>query len=286
MTGRSFLTLVLSVMFVALAQQAQAREIVQDTTLILPGGAAIEMVWIPGGTFQMGDQFWGGDDDEKPVHTVTVGDFYLGATEVTVGQYMQFAGDTRSRYPEWLEAGSTYNIHTGHNDSYRKLGSALTAKDHPVVGVSWHDASAYCDWLSQNTGDQYRLPTEAEWEYAARSGGKKEKWAGTSSEISLDNFAWYDVNSGNRTHPVGQKQPNGLGLYDMSGNVWEWCSDWYGLYPSGSVTNPTGPSSGTSRAFRGGSWDDHARLLRCANRLNLWPDYRYNALGFRLAKSR
>ena len=138
--------------------------------------------------------------------------------------------------------------------------------------------------LNQKTGKRHRLPTAAEWEYAARSGGKREKWAGTSSERDLADYAWYDKNSGQQTHPVGQKKPNGLGLYDMSGNVWEWCQDWYDkdYYRGGPKDNPNGPDSGNFRVLRGGSWPLNARSARPAYRFFGVPAGRYSNIGFRL----
>jgi formylglycine-generating enzyme required for sulfatase activity len=132
----------------------------------------------------------------------------------------------------------------------------------------------------------YRLPTEAEWEYAARSGGKSEKYAGTSSESELTDYAWYEKNSGGKTHPVGQKKPNGLGIYDMSGNVWEWVNDWYNenYYKNSPKNNPTGPSSGKEyKVLRGGAWSADARASEAAYRYGLMPPIRFNFYGIRLA---
>ena len=151
----------------------------------------------------------------------------------------------------------------------------------PVEQVSWNDIQEFITKLNTMTGKTFRLPTEAEWEYAAR-GGNKSKGYKYSGSNTLDNVAWYTNNSSSKTHPVGQKQPNELGLYDMSGNVWEWCQDWYGSYSSSSQTNPTGPSSGSYRVLRGGSWYHFARICRVSYRLNSDPDDRYNLNGFRL----
>jgi len=133
----------------------------------------------------------------------------------------------------------------------------------------------------------YRLPTEAEWEYAARSGGKSEKYAGTSNESELGDYAWYDKNSGSKTHPVGQKKPNGIGIYDMSGNVWEWVNDWYDsdYYKNSPKSNPTGPSSGKEyKVLRGGSWNFYARGLEAPNRDWYEPSGRSGDVGFRLVR--
>lgn len=155
----------------------------------------------------------------------------------------------------------------------------------PVDTVTWNEVQNFISRLNQRSGKKFRLPTEAEWEYAARSGGKAEQYAGANSESALGDYAWYRANSGEKTHPVGQKRPNGLGLYDMSGNVWEWCQDWNGAYPSGNVTDPTGPSSGSNRILRGGSWFNNANRCRSANRFDFTPDYRSNNLGFRLVRT-
>lgn len=141
--------------------------------------------------------------------------------------------------------------------------------------------------LNERTGKGYRLPTEAEWEYAARSGGKEEKWAGTSSEGNLGEYAWYEKNSTRQTSPVGQKRPNGIGLFDMSGNVWEWCEDWYDkdYYSRRVRDNPKGPDSGRLRVVRGGSWPYDPRNVRASNRNGGEPWLPQNNYGFRLVLS-
>ena len=222
----------------------------------------------------------------EPVHPVTLSDFEMGRTEVTVAQYMAFVNETKSHYPEWMEVGSKYNVKTGTDDHYKTIGDALTNPNHPIVGISWDDAVAYCNWLSTLSGGQkrYRLPTEAEWEFAARGGTQSKgfRYAGTND---LTEAGWFSENSGSKTRPVGQKKANELGLYDMSGNVWEWCNDWYDTYPSGAQTNPKGPESGSYRVFRGGSWSLNAGLCRVSNRSNYSPGNRLDDLGFRLASS-
>ena len=220
----------------------------------------MEMIFVKGGCYQMGDTFGDGGKDEKPVHDVCVSDFYMGKHEVTQGQWKRIMGNNPS--------------------SFSSCGDNC-----PVENVSWNDVQNFIGKLNSRTGKRYRLPTEAEWEYAARSGGKSEKWSGTSSESSLGDYAWYISNSGRRTHPVGQKQPNGLGLHDMSGNVWEWCQDWYGsnYYGGSGRDNPVGPSSGSYRVIRGGGWSGSAASARAAFRSGYLPDDRYYDLGFRLA---
>ena len=149
------------------------------------------------------------------------------------------------------------------------------------------DIQEYIQKFNKKTGKNYRLPTETEREYAAK-GGNKSKGYTYSGSNSLGDVAWYSDNSGSKTHPAGQKQPNELGLYDMSGNVWEWCSDWYGsdYYQSSPSSNPKGASSGSYRVYRGGSLTDVARASRTAYRIKYYPDYRYNVLGFRLVSSK
>ena len=247
----------------------------------------------------MGDTFGDGEDDEKPVHEVCVDDFYMGEHEVTVGEYMDFANETRNHSPEWLEDGSKYNIRTGSDSYYKKLGKALESDNYPVVGVSWHNALAYTKWLSKKTGRTYRLPTEAEWEYAARSGEKREKFSGFSrgSEIyKYGNFC--DENCGSSwktkgqndgykyTAPVGSFKANKIGLYDMSGNVWEWVSDWYdkNYYRNSPKDNPKGPASGKIKVLRGGSWGDGPGIVRATDRGGGKPDARYLTYGFRIAQ--
>jgi adhesin HecA-like repeat protein len=230
------------------------------------------MVLVEGGTFQMGSN--NGDSDEKPVHTVTVKSFYMGKYEVT--------------QKEWAAV-------MGNNPSDFK-GDNL-----PVEKISWNEAIEYCNQLSQKEGltpayrgsgdtitcdfnaSGYRLPTEAEWEYAARGGNKGPAYE-YSGGNSADSVAWYSGNSGSSTHPVGTKQPNSLGLYDMSGNVCEWCWDWYGSYTGEAQTNPAGASSGANRVYRGGSWGSVAAYVRSADRNNYTPFYRFNSLGFRLVR--
>lgn len=246
------------------------------------------MVLIPGGTFYMGSE--SGDADEKPVHKVILSDFYLGTYEVTVAEYRLFINSTG--YKTNAEKGSGSYIYVdGSWDkkagiNWRNDTGGKTAQDnHPVIHVSWNDAKAYCDWLSEKSGKTYRLPTEAEWEYGAR-GGNQSKGYEYAGSNNVGDVGCYSSNSGNKTHAVGEKLPNELGLYDMTGNVWEWCSDWYGAYPFGSQTNPTGPTSGSYRVMRGGSWNVAPRLCRVAYRSDFTPGYRSNALGFRLARTK
>jgi formylglycine-generating enzyme len=221
--------------------------------------AGIQWVFVKGGTFQMGSN--NGEDDEKPVHQVTVSDFYMAKTEVTVAQYRVFCKATGRTMPE--------PPHWGWLD------------DHPIVYVSWNDCAAFCNW------EGGRLPTEAEWEFAAIGGTQSNGFLYSGGE-SINEVAWYSENSGNKTHQVGTKSPNELGIFDMSGNVWEWCADWYGknYYSNGLALNPKGPNSGWGRVLRGGFWFEKSRSCRCTKRFRLSPDSDPSVgLGFRPART-
>ena len=216
------------------------------------------MVYVEGGTFTMGatsEQGKDAYDDEKPAHQVTLSSFSIGKYEVTQEEWEAVMG---------------------------KNPSSFKGAKRPVERVSWNDCQEFIRKLNTMTGKRFRLPTEAEWEYAARGGNKSigYKYAGSDN---LDRMAWYDSNSDNATHDIGQKSPNELGLYDMSGNVWEWCQDWYGSYSSNSQTNPSGPSSGSYRVYRGGSWFSRARNCRVSFRSYGSPGFADNLQGLRLA---
>ena len=214
-----------------------------------------EMIFVQGGTFQMGCRSYGCEKDEKPVHKVSVSSFYIGKYEVTQGQWKAFMGNNPSSFS------------TGDN--------------YPVENVSWNDVKEFISRINISTGKQYRLPTEAEWEFAARGGNKSKEFNYSGSDKAV-NVAWYKKNSFT-TQTVGMNSPNELGIYDMSGNVNEWCSDWYDNYSKSSQINPTGPSSGSNRVYRGGSWSDDVRSLRVSNRNHNATDYHSNNIGFRLA---
>jgi formylglycine-generating enzyme required for sulfatase activity len=227
------------------------------------GATGIKLVPIAAGTFVMGSTAGQGIsfEDEVPQTKVTLTkDFYLGATAVTQGQYEAVMGTNPS--------------------SFKTAG-----KDAPVESLSWAEAVAFCKKLTDREraagrlpeGFIFALPTEAQWEYACR--------AGTTGPTAgdLDAMAWYDKNSGKTTHPVGQKQPNAWGLYDMNGNVSQWCADWYGLYPGNSATDPSGPETGVGHISRGGGWCDGTELCRSATRFYSSPELRLNFLGIRVA---
>ncbi len=224
-----------------------------------------EMVLVEGGTFTMGDNEMEGDKDEQPVHEVTLKTFSIAKTETTVLQWRTFCNATGRSFPKEMEG---------------KVDAA------PMAYVSWHDAVAYTDWLADKTGKNYRLPTEAEWEYAAR-GGNKSQGHKYSGGRSLDNVGWFTDNAKDGTKKVAFKRANELGIYDMSGNVWEWCRDWYSesYYATSPKDNPKGPSTGGSRVLRGGSWYGAAGLSRVADRSNTAPGYRNLNGGFRVVLS-
>ena len=233
----------------------------------------MKLVLIPKGTFMMGSpESEERRDKNETQHEVTISkDYYLGVYEVTQAQYEKVMGKNPSHFEKRV---------------IRKSDSSM----YPVEMVSWEDAVEFCKKLSdlpeeKKAGRLYRLPTEAEWEYACRAGSKTAYSFGEGSK-SLGDYAWFDGNSNTQTHPVGEKKANAWGLYDMHGNVWEWCSDWYGEYPKGAVSDPVGPREGSYRVGRGGSWSDGAALCRSADRGWLDPSDRDNDFyGFRVALS-
>ena len=240
----------------------------------------MEFVEVPEGCFRMGDLTGDGSSDEKPVHEVCVSGFSMGKYEVTNAQYRQFK--------------------PGHNSGDFK-GNSLNGDSQPVVNVSWDDAVAFAEWLSRKSGTHYRLPTEAEWEYAARGGTSARNYWGDgksdacgyanvhdrTSKQAFSDYTWehHDCSDGySVSAPIGSFRPNGFGLYDMMGNVWEWCSDWYGdeYFDDSPRSNPQGPSLRTHRVIRGGSWDREPAGVRASFRHLHPPDNRGGSLGFRL----
>jgi formylglycine-generating enzyme required for sulfatase activity len=242
------------------------------------------MMEIVGGTYKMGH---GAGGEAERVHEVEISTFYLSQYEVTTGQYLAFCEATNSHWPVWLEKGSAYHIGTGSNSLYKDRGVSRSNPDHPVIGVSWADAVAYCNWLQEKTGKWYRLPTEAEWEYAARGGQSSKSYTYAGSN-KLAEVGWYDKNAGNVLHAVGGLKPNDLGLYDMSGNVWEWCADWYDgkYYSSSPRKDPKGPARGTDRVLRGGSWYLTDYYCRPDIRSYFNPTIRQFSIGFRVARDK
>ncbi len=225
--------------------------------IITVNGVDVEMVYVEGGTFKMGSTLE--ETDEYPAHNVTLSDYYIGKYEVT--------------QELWMAVMDT-------NQSYFK------GDKNPMESVSWADCMAFIRELNSITGKQFRLPTEAEWEYAAR-GGNESKGYKYSGSNNIDDVAWYQANSGLETHPVGTKNRNELELHDMSGNVFEWCSDWYAsdYYEDTPDNNPQGPSSGSYRLNRGGSWDGMEQSCRVADRDYNTPIDHFRSLGLRLVMS-
>ena len=211
----------------------------------------IEFVFIKGGKFQMGDTFGDGDRNEKPVREIYVEDFYLGKYEVTQGEWEMVMGYN----PSWFKKGRNY----------------------PVDNVSWDEIQEFILELNLQTDGKYRLPTEAEWEFAARSRGKMEKWSGTNNNIN--EYAWCNINSESSTHPVGQKKANGLSLYDMSGNLWEWVDGEYIDF-----NHPDKTVVESSYYVRGGSWVNDPKHVRCSFRKHCLQSTRSYIYGFRLAR--
>ena len=237
-------------------------KVIEENLTFTVGGVSFKMQMVEGGSFTMGCTSEQGGDcySWESSHQVTLSDYFIGQTEVTQGLWRAVMGSNPSYFPK--------------GDNY------------PIEQVSWNDCQDFIKRLnnmlsSELDGKRFSLPTEAQWEYAAR-GGKKSghyKYAGSNN---IGSVTWYGGHSGSRTHPVGQKSANELGLYDMSGNVWEWCQDWYGSYTGGSQTNPTGAASGSNRVYRGGSWYDSAWRCRVSFRNYYSPDNRNNFLGLRL----
>ena len=229
--------------------------------LVMENSIGMKLTLLPSGRFRMGSK--SGASDEEPQHEVMLTKwFMLGLHEVTQSQYERVMG---------------------------KNPSSFKGANNPVEWVSWEDAVKFCQKLSalpaeKAAGRVYRLPTEAEWEYACRA-GTTTKYSFGDDDTELGNYAWFSGNSGKTSHPVGGKQPNAWGLYDMHGNVWEWCQDWYGDYPSGAVTDPTGAASGSGRVGRGGSWFITAEFCRSALRGRYYPSSRYYYFGFRVSLS-
>jgi sulfatase modifying factor 1 len=305
-----------------LAEEEKQR---QDAEVRRQKEAAECMVLVKGGTFDMGGTPEQQDcrDDEKPVTRVTVDDFYMGKYAVTVREFKQFIEATGYKTDAEKDGGSYFwtvsewKKKAGVNWKCDVEGKVRpdSEHNHPVIHISWNDAAAYCDWLSEQvglskvytiSGDKvtadwnakgYRLPTEAEWEYAARGGGKavlfgNGKNVADPQEINFAGSADYKKDYSvageyrGKTVPVGSlNSPNALSLHDMSGNVWEWCWDWEAPYPGGSKNNYRGPASGSYRVLRGGSWSNDPQGVRVANRLNGAPGARYSDIGFRLSRT-
>jgi formylglycine-generating enzyme len=233
-----------------------------------------EMVLVKGGTFKMGSN--SGESDEKPIHTVTLSDFYIGKYEVTVEQYKVYCAESGKKLPpdpkpEWYE-------------EHKNAVKWVWKDNYPIVNIDWNEAMDYCTWLSKKTGQKYTLPTEAQWEYAARGGNKSENFKYSGSE-SINKVAWYDETTMEKgPRQVGTLKPNELGIYDMSGNAWEWCSDFFGKYSADPQKDPQGPGKSPFKVIRGGSWYYVAELARVTARDGPYPHYTNYNYGFRVAR--
>ena len=250
-------TMVVCVAIVALLYMCRGYTI--DTKTFDVNGVSFTMIHVEGGTFTMGatSEMTEPHSWEKPTHQVTLSSYYIGETEVTQALWKAVMGSNPSDFK---------------------------GDDLPVEKVSWNDCQTFISKLNALTGKNFRLPTEAEWEFAAR-GGNQSRHTQYSGSSRIDDVAWYEDNSGGKTHPVKTKQPNELGIYDMTGNVWEWCQDWDDSYDSSAQTNPTGASSGSHRVVRGGSWDSSPWDCRSSNRECGVPEYSGNEFGLRLVLS-
>ncbi len=246
--GTAFYPVILAFALAVTAGGASARE-------LTVAGVTIEMVALPGGSFEMGDVLREGSQDEGPAHNVFLPPFSLSKFEVTQRLWTAVMGSNPSFF---------------------------RGDDQPVECVSWKDCQLFLARLNQVTGLVFRLPTEAEWEYAAREGGLPERYSGS---LVLEEVGIWGGNSGKKTHPVGSKKPNSLGLCDMSGNVWEWCSDWYrgDWYGQSPEDDPQGPSAGEHKVCRGGGWYSAAHTARCSYRDSFSPEFRSQHIGLRLA---
>lgn len=253
-----------------------------------------DMVLVSGGAFTMGCK--GGRDstcfnDEKPAHRVTLRDFYIGRYEVTNAEYCRFLnekGNQSEGGADWINLEGRFNDEKCRISKNGNLFTVDTGyENHPVIYVSWYGAAAYCAWLSQQTGQNYRLPTEGEWEFAARGGIETRNYLYAGSN-TLDEVAWHRVNSNGQTQAVGTKKANELDLFDLSGNVWEWCADdWHNEY-KGAPTNENAwiehPDRGANRVIRGGGWNFEPKRCRAAVRYYAGPQSRSSDVGFRIAR--
>ena len=272
----------------SVAQQKKATPAAAKSTTTDPNEP--EMILVQGGTFTMGNNEKG--YIEKPAHQVTVHDYYIGKYEITVADFRKFIKATNYKTSAETQGwtyvwnGTSIVNQSGVTWEYDAFGFKRNAsqENHPVIYVSYNDAVAYCAWLSKK---KYRLPTEAEWEYAAKGGNKLGK-CNFSGSNEIETVAWYKANSSGQTHPVGQKKPNEIGLYDMSGNVAEWCADWFGekYYSLNENTDPKGPASGTTHVLRGGSWFLDPGFNRTSCRSGYGADFSCDYNGFRIVRDK
>jgi len=283
----------------------KTKKIVWDVLKDFPNGYSGNVQWslverekisgqavsVKGNCFGMGDAQRDPGTDNKLVHRVCLSDFLIGKAEVTIGEFRSFVD--ASKYTTDAEKGAGCFYFSGDTwtlDAKKnwKNPGYQQEDDYPAVCVSWNDAVAYLEWLSARSGKKYRLPYEAEWEFAARGAGKDERWSGTGNRTALNSFAWFSDNSDNRIHDVGLKSPNSLGLFDMSGNVWEWVSDWYAdnYYNFSQSDNPAGPEEGLMKVIRGGSWFEEADKTTVTFRFRGSPTFASTNIGFRVVKEK
>ena len=270
----AFFNFLLAFFMLGMANILEAQE---DITITV-NGVSFVMKYVEGDKFVMGAQSeahrWANFDseamgDETPPHFVTLSSFYMGETEVTQGLWEAVMGTTAEQLRD--NANLEWPL--------RGVGA-----NYPIYYVSWEDCQAFVAKLNELTGKAFRLPTESEWEFAAR-GGKKSNGDKYSGSKHMGLAGWYYMNSASSSHPVKEKAANELGLYDMSGNVWEWCSDWYGAYPRLHQIDPQGPAEGRERVLRGGGWAYYASRCRVSFRFKFDPEHSNNSFGFRLALS-
>lgn len=297
-------------MIILLLEVCLAMAFQPDPAPYTQGAPFPEMIPVKGGPFYPGDSL--GDADERPVRRVMLRDFYIAKTETTLAQFDTFVKATGYRTDAGRGGGSYVWTSLGWNQKAgvdwrcdeKGVRRPAGSENYPVLHVSWNDAARYCNWLSEQQGfrpvytffsdsvaadlsaNGYRLPTEAEWEFAA-GGGQERKPFVFSGSHNLTEAGWYAGNAGRGAHAVGQKKANALGLYDCSGNVWEWCHDRYaaGYYAqSREALNPSGPADGLQRAVRGGSWSNNPKHCRLSNRSSRFADARDCNLGFRVVR--
>jgi formylglycine-generating enzyme required for sulfatase activity len=247
----------------------------------------MEFVLIPAGKYLMGSPPGepGREAQEGPQREVQISKpFYMGKYEVKISEFREFVKATQYKTDAERNGGAYVPVKEKweRKEGVHWMNPGISQKDdHPVVCLAWSDAVEYGKWLSQKTGHSYRLPTEAEWEYACRAGGQQAYSFGSDAR-ELSRYGWYGENSGGKTRPVGQKRPNGWGLFDMHGNVWEWCQDWYAAYPAGTAIDPGGPLRGSVRVHQGGGWASPEKFSRSAVRRNgFGGSFR---VGFRLVR--
>lgn len=282
MEFRCLVTLIFCLIFCAHHNQEEPNhQVIQNSRAFRDCPECPLMLPEEGSTYLMGSPVdESGRDIDECQHQETVSTFSIGVYEVTVEEYLQFADATNSCYPGWLKEGDPYNVETGSDPYYKEMGYTRNAKTLPICGVHRDYAVEYCKWLSNKTGKKYRLPLEKEWEYAAR-GGKNTRHYKFAGSNNLGAVGWYNANAGGKPHLIGEKAPNELGLYDMSGNLQEWCQDSWGPYPGCSSDKGVGGSLGV---IRGGAFLIFDTHCRSADRVMVGTGVQRHAIGFRCVR--